>query len=312
MKNTDRKWPKILLVITVAAVIVFFAFRAYYRWTDDFRLANITYEMPYNPNWETNPNPEEYAILSTLVQQPFTYVGKGAQAYAFASKDKKYVIKFFKFKHLKPNSFIEMFDGLPFITEYNEWQSSRKDRLRKSVFDGHKLAFDVHKNESGLVYIHLNKTSDLELKIKLIDKIGVKRNFNLDDVIFVVQEFAETTRQALTSALESRDLELAKKKMDGIITLYLSEYEKGIYDRDHGVMHNTGFVGEKPIHLDVGKLTKDKKMKQTAYNLPDMMKVVSKFEIWLRKNYPDDYSELITFLEARLSQIYGEKITLHQ
>src|ERR1700733_5386666 len=126
---SSRRWPRCLLWIMVVTVIVFFSIRAYYRWTDDFRLANITYDLPYNPQWETFPSPEEYAQLASLLKQTFTYVGKGAQAYAFVSKDRKYVIKFFKFKHLKPNSLLEKLAGLPFITEYHAWQSTRKQQL---------------------------------------------------------------------------------------------------------------------------------------------------------------------------------------
>jgi hypothetical protein len=301
------QWPRRLLWVTIIAVVVFFSIRAYYRWTDDFRLANITYELPHNSQWETNLSQEEYAHLVSLLKQPFTYVGKGAQAYAFASKDRKYVVKFFKFKHLKPNSFLEKLDGLPFITEYHRWQSARKQRLVQSVFKGHKLAYDVHKKESGIIFLHLNKTSHLKLKVSLIDKLGFKRSIDLDSVIFVIQEYAQTTRQAMAAALDKGDLALAKKRMDGILELYLLEYQKGIYDRDHGVMHNTGFVQERAIHLDVGKLTKDEKIRQLSNYRQDLVKVVKKFEIWMRKNYPQYSQEFLSFLEARLTGIFGEK-----
>lgn len=304
---SSRRWPKRLLWVTILAVFVFFSIRAYYRWTDDFRLANITHELPYNPLWETVSSPEEYAQLISLLKQPFIYLGKGAQAYAFASKDQKFVIKFFKFKHLKPNSFLEKLDGLPFITEYHAWQSARKQRLIQSVFTGHKLAYDVHKKESGFVFLHLNKTTNLGLKATLIDKMGFKRSVDLDPVIFVIQEYAQTTRQVMIEALDKGDLDLAKKRMNEVIELYLLEYQKGIYDRDHGVMHNTGFVKERAIHLDVGKLTYDEKIKQQFNYRSDLIKVVNKFEIWLRKNYPQYSQELLSFLEARLTGIFGEK-----
>ena len=92
----------------IACCVVLFCLfgiaRLYYRLTDDFRLANITYELPFKPSWKVpSLTKEEYSRLAQITNQKFTYIGKGAQCYAFASEDGEYVLKFFKFKHLKPN-----------------------------------------------------------------------------------------------------------------------------------------------------------------------------------------------------------------
>src|ERR1700722_581245 len=104
-----RRWPIKFVWLILAGLLIFFPIRAYYRWTDDFRIANITHDIPYHPEWDTSLSHEELAQLKSILDQPFTYIGKGAQAYAFASEDGKYVLKFFKFKHLRPNTFLALF-----------------------------------------------------------------------------------------------------------------------------------------------------------------------------------------------------------
>ena len=45
--------------------------------------------------------------------------------------------------------------------------------------------------------------------------------------------------------------------MSGIISMYISEYKKGIFDHDHEVCCTIRIYGDQPFHLDVGKLNKD-------------------------------------------------------
>lgn len=306
----EKKWIRNLIWITLTCFVSFFLIRGYFRITDDFRLAHMVYEFPHDKAWDTEPlTQSEKKELDTLFSQPFTYIGKGAQSYAFESADHKYVIKFFKFKHLKPSWIVEHLPEVGPLTNYKQENIRRKERLINSVFNGYKLANDVHKAETGIIYLHLNPTNIWNKQLTLIDKIGMKWSVDLDHIVYLIQEKCETSRASLACALDQNDLATAKNRFDEIIDLYLSEYSKGIYDRDHGVLHNTGFVGDRVIHLDVGKLTKDDTMKDLAVYKPDLIKVANKFEIWLRRNYPDAYIELIRHIETRLSLIFGEPFT---
>lgn len=308
MKKTQRIWPQRLIWITLAVVVVFFGARVYYRLTDDFRIANMTYEVPHHPEWEVPSfTKAERKKFEEILSQPFSYVGKGAQSYVFVSQDKKHVIKFFKFKHLKPKWWVDALPAFPYFKEYRERQNAKKLRQLNGVFTGYKLAYDVHKEQSGIVFIHLNKTNDLNVNVTLIDKIGRKHLLDLDPIVFVIQENAKTSRTVMNEALKNGDIALAKKRITQIFNLYLEEYRKGIYDRDHGVMHNTGFVGDKPIHLDVGKLTRDNTMRQRKVYRPDLEKIGRKFEVWLQEQYPEAHPELTKFIEEKFSEIFGEK-----
>lgn len=307
MEHKNRAWAQRLIWIVVAGAVIFFGFRMYYRLTDDFSIAHITHEAPHNSYWEIEPlSPEEKDNLLSILQHPFFYIGKGAQSYAFLSEDGEHVVKFFKFKHLRPSWFVKLLPNISFFGRYKAEKSAKKNRLIESVFNGYRLAYDVHRNESGLVYIHLNKTEDFSRTVVLFDKIGRKFELDLDSSVFVVQDRVTTVRDVMKDALEKGDVAQANERVDKIIDLYLMEYGKGIYDRDHGVMHNIGFVGGRAIHLDVGKLSSDPNMTKKENFYPDFLIVRTRFESWLKSSYPQYHQQIMSHMERQMGEAFGE------
>ena len=292
------KWT---LLITV---ILFISARIYYALTDDFRLSNITQEMPYEAAWNIpSPASEDEKQITTILDQPFFYLGKGAQSYAFASEDGKYVIKFFKFKHLRPFWFVDMLPPISFMKTYKEKQTERKKRKLFGVFLSYKLAYDTDKDESGLIFIQLNTKENIERSVTVVDKIGIKRTIDLSTVPFILQNKGETLKTVLSGLLKKGDIATAKERIDQIIDLYISEYRKGIYDHDHGVMQNTGFVGSKPIHLDVGKLMREEQMRDPSFAKQDLSLVASKINEWVAKHYPQYAKEIAESIDVKITQV---------
>lgn len=194
------------LLWAAIAILPLVGARAYFRLTDDFRLANITYEQPPRPEWDVTPEKE----LKIILQQPFTYIGKGSQSYAFASEDGHYVLKFFKYKHLRPHWLVDALSPLPYFNAYRQKQIKRKQRKLEHLFAGYHLAWSSLRDESGLIFIHLNQTQGLYPTATLYDKIGLKRSVPLDSVVFIVQKKAQTTRQLLDALLTKGDLPAAQ------------------------------------------------------------------------------------------------------
>lgn len=295
-----------ILLLTCAAIVT----RVYFRATDDFRLGNITHPMPFQESWEipaiTNLEREG---INSILKQKFSYLGKGAQAYAFESEDGKYVLKFFKFKHLRPNSFSNWLPSIPPFKAYKENLAIRKHRKLYGVFEGYRLAYGVHKKESGILFVQLNPSRNLNLTATLVDKIGLTRHVDLNTVPFILQEKARTTRALVNEALSQGNVEKANQMIGQIFELYLGEYQKGIYDKDHGVMHNTGFVGERPIHLDIGKLTKEDELQKSEFWQRDLETIAWKFATWTRETYPDKAASVEVAMEKRLSSIFGRPFT---
>lgn len=302
---------KLILYTLLSGLAIFCCIRLYYNLTDDFRQSNITYDMPNRPEWNIQPltNVEKAKLEQTLGQK-YYYIGKGAQSYAFGSEDKKYVLKFFKFKHLKPSIFVDLLPPVSPFKEYKAKQSQRKARKLEGVFAGYRLAYEMHREDSGLLFIHLNKTGHLKITVNVLDKIGRQHQIALDDFVFVLQYKAQTMRQVMHDLLENNNVALAKHRINQILDLYLSEYQKGIFDHDHGVMHNAGFVADRPIHLDVGKLKKDESMRNKENYLKDIELVVRRMDKWLKENEPKHYPELAAHIEEKMGLITGEPFHL--
>lgn len=280
--------------------------RLYYYLTDDFRISNISDYSNHVSRTEWGvppPSSSEKLALDAILQQRFTYIGKGVQSYAFSSEDGKYVIKFFKFKHLKISPIL---DWLPAWTPFENYRLKKKERVEKKfngVFEGYHLAYRKHKKESGLIFLHINPTEGLYPTLTVIDKLGRTNLIELDQVPFLIQAKAKTMRVVMHELLVNNEMELAKARISEIFQLYFSEYQKGLYDHDHGIMHNAGFVGTTPIHLDVGKLKEEENMRNPAYYSQDIALVAHRMARWLKAKEPKDYPELAKHIEAVISDI---------
>jgi len=300
------------ILLTIACLLVCFGFvRAYYRFTDDFRKGNYMHQVPHHTEWEIAALPhDEQAQLDTILDQKYYYLGKGAQSFAFLSQDGDYVLKLFKFKHLKPSWLIEMLPSVGLLKRVQEEEKTRKYLKLESVFSGYQLAYNLHKKDSGLLFVHLNKNEGPGKKVRIQDKINLWHELDLNELIYVLQKKAVTTRQEMINLLSQGNVATAVQRVNQIFDLYLTEYAKGIYDRDHGVMHNTGFVHDSasvyPIHLDTGKLSPNESMKSANVYRPDLEKIVYKFNLWFSENYPQYYPELHKAMENKLSKIFGE------
>lgn len=288
---------RILSYFFILGLAFFGVMRLYYYLTDDFRLGNITYEMKGEAEW--NPpllSLDEKRRIDQILSQRFFYIGKGAQSYAFASEDQQYVLKFFKFKHLKPNFWLSLLPSIPPFEKYKIQSSERKKRKLYSVFQGYDLAYRKIKEGSGLLYIHLQPTPNLQLQVTLVDKMGLERHYQLDDLVFLLQKKGETLRHYMERELDRNRLDKAKEAFSKVVDMYISEYKKGIYDRDHGVMHNLGFIDGQPFHLDVGFLTEEETMQFMDVYKDDLAYVVWKINKWVKSNYPQYDSVLSEFL----------------
>jgi hypothetical protein len=303
--NLKKNFKSKIALTLLLSLTVFGVARIYYRLTDDFRISNMTYEIAHNHEWEiASITPQEHENLSKILDQKYSYLGKGAQSYVFTSEDGLYVIKFFKFKHLKPSIFLNALPPLPPFSNYVKKETIRKDRKLKSVFNGYKLAYEIHKYDSGLVFIHLNKTENFINKtVTVFDKIGREHKIDLDTNVFLLQRKGETLRTVMTDLLKKNDIVVAKQRIRQIFDLYVTEYKKGAYDHDHGVMHNTGFVGTEPIHLDVGKFSPDENICQASVYKSDLKIIYRKIDLWLKNNFPHSRDEIVKDMEEKFNEV---------
>lgn len=299
--TTTKKW---IAAIFLAAAL-FGLVRLYYYLTDDFRLGNITYSnIPYQSAWSTQPpSPDDLAHISQILNQKFYYIDKGAQSYAFSSQDQQYVLKFFKFKHLKPHWLVELLPPISPFNHIKEQNRIRKQRKLTGVFEGYETAYHYDKEGAQLIFLHLTPTDYLKLHTTLFDKIGRAHQIDLDQTIFLLQKKGEPLRDRLKQLLDQGQIDQAKNDLLLIFGMYMNEYQLGIYDRDHGVLQNTGFVGTQPFHLDVGKISKDDRIRHVDYYKRDLELVFWKIDFWIKMNYPQYQATFKTYLAEEYQKL---------
>jgi hypothetical protein len=120
---------KQIFIFLVAVAAIYGLGRLYYRLTDGFTIGNITATFAYHPEWETTPlNVDEENFLEEALNQPYTYLAKGCQAYVFQSQDGKYVVKFFKYQRFRLKPWEEYLLHGPSLNPIDSRSSSRSKK----------------------------------------------------------------------------------------------------------------------------------------------------------------------------------------
>jgi hypothetical protein len=254
------------LLLVLPAVILWGSYQLYLNKSFGFSPARIISDFAYNPEWAIE-EPQDLASLRSILEQKFKFLAVGSQSYAFASEDGKYVIKFFIMKHLIPR--------LSDLWHPEKIEYRKKNLL--SIFKAHKLAFDELKEDTGLVYIHLNKSQYLQTRLKAVDRLGRIHLIDLDQTEFVVQEKAELIFTHLKKLLDQGDKARVQKCIQATLALVQRRMDREISDHDKAVKHNYGFIGDRAIHLDIGRIEKISKPKE--YN-----RITQRINKWLQAN----------------------------
>lgn len=284
-----KRFLKLFLVMA----LIFGIERLCHRATDGFAMVNIYPPPGEYDRWKTDePLPEK------ICDQPFHYLNAGSQSYVFVSDDGKTVLKLFKFQHMRTPP---MLDILPSKGKLGE-KRTKKRKILERTLDSLTLAYHEMKEETGLLYLHLAKTTHLKKKITLTDKIGRTHLLDLDGVAFLLQKRGTLVYDAIDQWMANGEEEMAKQGVRDLLTLAKRRCLKGIFDKDPDFSTNFGFIGTHPFQLDFGRLSYDEQEKSPNVYGPEMIRITREFEGWIAENHPDlldsfkkELNELISY-----------------
>ncbi len=212
--------------------------------------------------------------ISKILEQKFTYLGAGTQVTAFESADHQYVIKFFNPRNsIKENWFhrysrLRQMSSLKWITKtYFE----KKQRLRK-FFKCHRLAFRDLREESGLIYLHFDRSSCVSKKIDVVDQDGKAYLVDLDICPFILQKKVDIVMTRLEEQVANGAIEEAKEGVRQIYQLFLTRAQKGYTDHRQSLFKNYGFADGRAVQLDVGRIKLDEQVKKMP--IKDLERIV--------------------------------------
>jgi hypothetical protein len=129
-----------------------------------FSLDKICSTFEPSRKWSIGELPEaDSNQVCRILCQDFNYLGSGEECIAFLSSDGKYVLKFFRTRNLTPKTWLK-FIPLPGLEQYKFKKIDKRMIRHRELFTSYKLAYEDLKEETGLIYIHLNKTKNLHAK----------------------------------------------------------------------------------------------------------------------------------------------------
>lgn len=268
--------------------------------TKRFHPSHVVCKFDHNPEWEVQAPEELITFVNVITQQPFHWLAKGFQAYAFLSQDGEYVLKFFQQQRLREKPFLEKPFEYLFSKSFRE-KIEFKQRHREEIFSSSKLAFEEISKETGILYVHLNKTDNLLRGIRLCDSSGQAYKLKSDQVSFILQRRAHYVLPTISDHMKKGDVVQAKARLNQIFDLLLTLAKKGIVDSDYALIRNNniGFAKDRAIYIDTGHLAKHPDLdvkKQMDYEFKKRLRPLYD---WLSINYPD----LAKFYEMREKEI---------
>lgn len=252
-----------------------------------FSISNIQSTFPNQKEWEVNISPELDTFFYVVSQQQFNWLGRGAQALAFESQDGRYVLKLFQVGRMKTSA------NKPFYKSWfsSETEEKKAQRLqhREEIFTSSKLCFEELQEETGIVYVHLNRTKDKIKGVKLVDRFGQSHRIRGDDACFVLQKKAACVIPELVRLIDKGEIETAKERVDQVIDLLHTMAKKGVIDNDDALIRNNnlGFTKDRAIYIDTGHL-----VKHTHINVGERMRYefnvrLDPLEKWLNWTSPE-------------------------
>jgi hypothetical protein len=244
--------------------------------------------LPYNRHWEIEQITERQRelLVHDVFSQNYYYLAAGNQSYAFISEDRQYVLKFFKMQSLFPKEWMNSFP-LSLLQHLGFKSETSNQLFSERIFASYKDAYESLREETGLIYIHLNKSSEFRSKVKLIDNKGKKYVVDLDSVEFVAQRKALKIFDHLDGLIQNDQYDDLKASIRSFLQLIAIRCEKGFVDQDLSVRNNFGFVGNTAIQFDCATLTRDSSMKFPLNFRQEVLQAAERLDAWAQEKCPE-------------------------
>lgn len=263
--------------------------------TDGFAIVNIASSSRPNLRWEVE-NPCKW---DNILQQKFTYLSCGAQAYVFESADGRYVLKFFKQQHMR---IPPIFQKIPLPKKWNSYRKKKiikKRALLDSTFESMRIAFTKLREETALVALHLNKTTTLTPKLTIVDKIGVAHTIDPNQYEFVLQKKAKLAYEEIERWMATGREEKAQALITQAVMLSKKRIDLHVFDKDPDFSTNFGVVEGKLVQIDIGRFSeKIEKDPEELYRITRALKDhLSNHYLSLALKFDEIYEDIATQTE---------------
>jgi len=255
--------------------------------TRSFAVCKICSTLRAGSEWAVEPLlPEQQGEVDRALSQPYRFLSKGAQAFVFLSEDGRYVIKFFKLHHLQPTFWIKALHWPWRVSTYALEKRLEKKRDLVKTFTSYKIAYEQLREETGMLFLHLNKSENLQHTLCFADPLGIIHKVDLDQMEFFVQRCAKPFLPELERCMEQGETEKVKRVLSGLIALLVLRNQKGIFDKDPDITTNFGILDDVAVQIDVGRFSRDDDRQENAVYSEEIRRITDGLTHWLKARDP--------------------------
>jgi hypothetical protein len=219
--------------------------------------------------------------IKAALSQPFRYLSRGRQSFAFQSEDGKYVVKFFNAAYLRA----------PFYASLFPKEKRKREKRLRFYREGYRLA---SKEDSALLYLHLGLSAEALPLLTVTDKASRTFSIDLNTTPFVLQEKGTPFYLKFGS-----DLQEAEDAIRQFAAILARRIERGVADSDHEIENNFALSGSKLFHLDPGRLFLEPELSSPARVREEIWRSTHR----LRKHLTLYYPEALPAFDAAFSTI---------
>ena len=289
---------KILLPILLSTLLFLcgFIYIHFVKRTKGFSVKKILSHHTYSPRWDFgNPTPEQTKLLDQISSEPFTLLGSGKECYAFVNESGTIVVKFFKQKHMCTQSILNYIPLAQHLKMLHQETITRRTHHRNRIFSSYQIAYEHLPFQTGILYLHLNKTTNLKRPILIIEPSGKKHTLELDNMEFLVQRRALPIFDIINILIQQNKVEIAKAAITSILNLITVRQNLGIGDDDINCERNLGLIDHQAVQIDIGEffLTLPSSPTQS-----DFTNATNGLRLFLESHYPS----LATYLKSEIDQ----------
>jgi len=288
-----KLWKKSLFTVLALMGVYFFC-----EWqTQGFRYHHLLSDFAQDPRWDVPNTLEEHERANVLLNQPFTYLGKGGFCRAFLGQDGKTVLKFYHHGRFRLSDALHPFSWHKLLLKM-PLHLTAASSYHAFAFKSCCLLYERARERTGLLYVHLNKTHDLKNQVTLIDPSGVTHTIDPNQTEFVLQQRGELLLHYIARVMKKADADAAKRAIDSYLACMLQFSQCGLRDLDHSFRSNFGILEDGTvISLDISSYIDDPQIITPPRFKREIVLKSHRLSKWLRKHHPE------------IDAYYDEKIT---
>ena len=227
--------------------------------------------------------------------QPFRYLGRGHQCYAFASADGAYVIKIPRFDRYRIPFWLRTLPLSKFKKRREEDLAFRERFLLNSF----QLSFDELRDQTALLAMHLAETADDGRVLTILDRFGQRYLLPLHKTAFVLQRKKDILMRTFQDALDAKQTQRATQMLTSFIDVIAERANKGILNKDPSFLRNFGYDGTRSFQIDIGSFYRKEGLDVSQAAEKSIRETLAPVRDWLEKRSP----EMLVVFDQKLIEI---------